>query len=130
MAATITTAKSGAGIENAALSGLENGSNETVTKSRLAKAKPRRTIAQRMRMATFKKRIMQASHARLAQLSPAHATASVPTPLNRLSRAVETLAHFFAGFEERRQFLGHRNLVAGARVATGPGLSLFCRERA
>jgi hypothetical protein len=32
----------------------------------LAKAKPRRMIAKRMRMATLKKRIMQASCARLA----------------------------------------------------------------
>src|SRR3984885_1204358 len=130
MAATITTANSGAGIENAALPVLENGSNDTVTKSRLAKAKPRRTIAQRMRSATFRKRIIQASSARLAYPSPAQATATVPTALNRLSRAVETLAHFFTGFEERRQFLGHRNLVAGARIAPGAGLSLFGRERA
>src|ERR1700735_1813704 len=80
-----------------------------------------------MRIRTFKKRNIQASYARL---SPVQATAAVATTLDRLRRAIETLAHFFAGLEERRQFLGHRNLVAGARIAPGAGLSLFGRERA
>src|SRR5271169_2640732 len=50
--------------------------------------------------------------------------------LKRVGGAIEALAHFFTGLEERRQFLGHRNLVAGARIATGAGLALFGRERA
>ena len=45
-------------------------------------------------------------------------------------QAVETLAHLLAGLEERRQLLGHRHLVAGARIATGAGLPLLGRERA
>src|ERR1700735_643984 len=80
-----------------------------------------------MRIRTFKKRNIQASYARL---SPVQATAAVATTLDRLRRAIETLTHFFTGLEERRQFLGHRNLVAGARIATRAGLALFGRERA
>ena len=69
MAATITTAKRGAGIENAALSLEAKGSNETVTRSRLAKANPRRTTAQKARMATLKKRTIQAPSPRPVELS-------------------------------------------------------------
>src|ERR1700683_1573749 len=48
--------------------------------------------------------------------------------LKRVGGAIEALAHFFTGLEERCQFLGHRNLVAGARIAASAGLALFGRE--
>src|SRR5208337_2265324 len=44
--------------------------------------------------------------------------------------AVETLAHLLAGLKERRQLLGHRHLIAGARIAAGAGLPLLGREGA
>src|SRR6185437_14922393 len=43
---------------------------------------------------------------------------------------IEALPHFLAGLEERRQLLGDRNLVAGARIAAGAGLALLGREGA
>src|SRR5262249_45432443 len=36
------------------------------------------------------------------------------------ARAIERLAHFLAGLEERHRLLFHRDVGAGARVATGP----------
>jgi hypothetical protein len=50
--------------------------------------------------------------------------------LKRVGGAIETLAHFLTSLKERRQFLGDRNLVAGARIAASAGLPLFGRERA
>ena len=127
MAATITTANSGAAIERAALSVVENGSNDTVTKSRLAKAKPRRMTAQRARMTT-----LRSEPCKPHPLDPSSPRPFKPEQL--ISRiltiggAIETLAHFFPGLEEWRQFFRHRNLVASSRIATGACLTLFGRE--
>src|SRR5580658_8002155 len=131
MAATTATANSGAAIENAALSLEAKGSNETVTKLRLANAKPRRTKATRATIVIFKSRNMQASSVQRAGPEPDHARAAVRTILDSFDcGSIEALAHFLAGFEERRELLGDRHLVAGARIAAGAGLTLLGRERA
>src|SRR5271170_1185470 len=60
-----------------------------------------------------------------------HARAAVRTILDPLDRvSIEALAHFLAGLEERRELLGDRHLVAGARIAAGARLALLGREGA
>src|SRR5580658_4852963 len=131
MAATTATANSGAAIENAALSLEAKGSNETVTKLRLANANPRRTKATRATIAIFNSRNMQASSVQRVGPEPDHARGAVRTMLDPLDcGSIEAFAHFLAGFEERRELLGDRHLVAGARIAAGAGLTLLGRERA
>src|ERR1700733_7484547 len=45
------------------------------------------------------------------------------------ARAVEPLAHFLAGLEERHRFPVDRDMGAGARIATGTGRPMLHRER-
>src|SRR5262245_22196710 len=44
------------------------------------------------------------------------------------ARTVEPLAHFLAGLEERHRLLLHRDVGAGARVASGPGRAILHGE--
>src|SRR5579864_8869294 len=61
IAATITTANRGAAIASAAPWRDANGSKETTTSWRLAKAKPSRTTAMTATTTSLRKRTMQAS---------------------------------------------------------------------
>src|SRR5947199_9871679 len=42
--------------------------------------------------------------------------------------AIEALAHFLAGLEERNRLLLHRDMRAGARVASGAGRAILDGE--
>src|SRR5919201_4402009 len=46
------------------------------------------------------------------------------------ARAIETLAHFLAGLEERHRFLLHGDMRAGTRVAPGARRAVLDREGA
>src|ERR1700720_2485270 len=77
-----------------------------------------------------------AAHARCLILSQAP-SGGAPAPRKtrrtdaRLGvRAVEPLAHFLAGLEERHRLLLHRDLRAGARIAAGAGRTVLDREGA
>ena len=78
----------------------------------------------------------EANHASLIRLTPPRPIEQVQAatcsngPRPRSAEPIEALAHFLAGLEERRQLLGDRNLVAGARIAAGAGLALLGREGA
>src|SRR3984957_4716680 len=67
---------------------------------------------------------------RLAELLRVQARAMVPTILKRIRVAIETLAHFFSGLEERRQLFSDGNLVARSGIAAGARPTLLRRERA
>src|SRR5262245_27745712 len=84
-----------------------NGSSETTTVWRFATANVIRTIASGTRIsAKTILRIMTSS-----------------------AGAVEPLAHFLAGLEERHRFLVDRHMRAGARIASGAGRPVLDRKR-
>src|SRR5579871_4221189 len=81
--------------------------------------------------AIFRNRTMQASFVGPGEPEPDHARAAARMILDLLDRgAIEALAHFLAGLEERRELLRDRHLVACARIAAGASLALLGRERA
>src|SRR5712691_10791351 len=85
-----------------------NGSNETVTVWRFATAKVTTTIASGTRISAVTiLRIMVSGDG-----------------------AIEPLAHFLAGLEERHRFLLHRDMGAGARIAAGAGRTVLDGESA
>jgi hypothetical protein len=45
-------------------------------------------------------------------------------------RAVQAAAHFLARLEHRNDLLSNRNMLAGARIASHPGVALLDREGA
>src|SRR5262249_888167 len=131
-----------------------NGSNETTTTCRFATAKITRTIASGTRISaeTVLRIIRSVLSLRYASSGtavpgrPARASGKCArhgrerpsrgadlggqSRLRRPVRAVEPLAHLFAGLEERDRLRVDRNMGAGARIASGAGGAVLHRKGA
>src|SRR5207344_2753937 len=136
MATAMMTANSG--IDTAIAGSVElKGSNDTVTKWRLATAKTMKMIPKGMTtsaVTNFRMTISRIDGDRRAR-DPQHGYRSSPKKrlragLGRAALAVQPLAHFLAGLEERNALLVDRNMGAGARIAACARRAMLDRESA
>src|ERR1700741_5031961 len=116
------------GIE-AATDGLTElkGSNDTVTKCRFATAKVTKIRPSRIKnsvLKNFRMTIARVDQPAAASCKPGGHGLRPQLARTLASRlgvlAVQPLAHFLAGLEERHALLIDRDVGAGARVAPGP----------
>src|SRR5262249_40030605 len=110
------------------------GSNETVTKCRLATAN---TMKIRPSGTTIRVvRNFRIGMPVLDRVWPSHRAPEAGASLSRENLAgfgvvaVQPLAHFLARLEERNAFLVDRHMGAGPWIAPGTGGAMFHRERA
>src|SRR5262249_46319543 len=108
---TRTSANSGTAKVKAGCAGSD-GSNETTTVWRFATAKATSTIASGTR------------------INAVTSLRSIVLIKASSDQAVEPLAHFLAGLEERHRLLLHRHVGAGPGVAPGAGRAVLDRESA
>src|SRR6478736_2732757 len=137
MATEMITTNSG--IDTAIAGSVElKGSNDTVTKWRLATAKTMKMSPKGMTTSAvknFRMTIARSDRERRAT-GPQHGYKIVKSKkrlragLRRAVLAVQPLAHFLAGLEERNALLVDRNMGAGARIAACARGAMLDRESA
>src|SRR5262245_63476523 len=136
MATAMITTNSGRVTATVGVAELK-GSKETVTKWRLATAKMMKKMPRGM-MTTAEKNFRTTISRRNQGRRPGPATAALQAerPLEKRliagvhGLAVQPLAHFFAGLEERYALLVDRHMRAGARIAPGTRRTVLDREGA